>query len=160
VLRKRLEALPKGADSPLSKVTGTHLARWSIVSPLPYKDTETNIDSTSYLLFTSWFDGSTSAYTRALKAELGRVADEIWGNCVGYPLHPGSTDIGEFWTYLVRHSIKPHLAFGGYRESISEVLAALELRDQLKPMVVGESGMDTAALAHLRRDERKRGRFR
>jgi hypothetical protein len=156
-LRRRLEALPQGSDSPLGKVTATHMARWSIVSPLPYRDTDTSIDSTSYLLFTSWFEGNTSAYTRALRSELGEVADEIWGNCVGYPARG---DLGEFWTYLVRHSVKPHLAFGGYPDSISEVLAALELRDRLNPMMVGESGLDTAALANARRDELKRGGFR
>lgn len=149
-LRRRLEALPKGTDSPLGRVEGTHMARWSIVSPLPFKATEDTIDKTSYLLFTSWFEGNTSAYTRALRSELGEVADQIWGNCVGYP---GRGDLGEFWTYLVRHSIKPHLAFGGYPDSVSEVLAALELRDQLKPMLVKESGLDTVALAHARREE-------
>jgi hypothetical protein len=157
VLKRRLEALPEGAESPLARVTGTHMARWSIVSPLPYKDTEEKIDSTSYLLFTSWYEGDTSAYTRALRSQLDDLADELWGNCVAYP---GKSDLGEFWTYLIRHSIKPHLAFGGYPDSVSEVLAALELRDELDPMVVKQSGLDTVELERARRGASKKRRFR
>ena len=156
-LKRLLEALPEGAQSPLAEVTGTHMARWSIVSPLPYKGTEKMIDSTSYLLFTSWYEGSTSAYTRALRSQLGELADEIWGNCVAYP---GTSDLGEFWAYLIRHSVRPHLAFGGYQDSVSEVLAALELRDELASVVVKQSGLDTEALARARRGASKRRRFR
>ena len=57
-LRSVLESLNNLPASPLENVTGTHMARWSIVAPLPYKGTDRTIDKTSYLLFTSWYEGT------------------------------------------------------------------------------------------------------
>jgi hypothetical protein len=156
-LRRLLDDLPDGLDSPLGNVSGTHMARWSIVAPLPFKKSGKTVGSTSYLLFTSWFEGSTSAYTRALRSQLGKLADEIWGNCHGYP---DRSDLGAFWSYLIRHSMRPHLAFGGYPDSVSEVQAALQLQDQLTPTVVKQSGLNTVELERARRAERRRRRFR
>src|SRR5262249_4833478 len=72
-LRRTLTGLPEEA-SPLARVGHTHMARWSIVAPLPYKTRRRDhpINDTSYLLFTSWFDGGTHGYIRDLSTQLGQ----------------------------------------------------------------------------------------
>jgi hypothetical protein len=142
-LERLLRQLPIGLDSPLAKVKGTHMARWSIVSPLPPKDDDGPAGETAYLLFASWYDGKTPAYLSALRSGLADRTDEIWGRCVGYPEEGNE---GEFSEYLHRHSVKPHLAFHGYNESVTEVRAALEFRERLSAPVVTLSGLDSRAL--------------
>lgn len=155
-LEQLLEQLPKGLDSPLAEVTGTHMARWSIVSPLPPKDDpdddEPPVDAPAFLLFASWYDDDIEDYPRALKDCLGELADEIWGKCDGYPHEGTARDVSE---YLDRHSVKPHLAFHGYNESVTEVRAALELRDRLSACVEPLSGLDSGALEQSWLDKRK-----
>jgi hypothetical protein len=161
-LRKTLEALPSVKDSsPLARVPDTHMARWSVVDPLPYKKGKRAIDSTSYLLFTSWFDGDTAGYIRGLRSHLdrvenldnGNVADAVWGNCAGYP---GTGDLDQFRQYLMLHSIKPRLAFAGYPERMTEVRAAVRLGDLLSPHVADAARCSTVDLEEGWRKARKR----
>jgi hypothetical protein len=156
-LKDLLESLPTGDESPLAKLTGTHMARWSIVAPISFKRNDLKIDSTSYLLFTSWYAGDRPVYVREMRSHLGELADEIWNKCVAYP---GRRDLSQFSAYLTRHSIRPHLAFGGYPDSVTDVRASLELRDELAPVVKKESGSDTAALERAWRRARRRPLFR
>jgi hypothetical protein len=151
-LRAALEGLPKEWRSPLARVPGTHMARWSLVKPLPFKKTNRTIDSTWYLLFTSWFDGTTSAYVHTLRTTLPREADAIWGNCVGYPT---SADPLGFWNYLMDHMIVPRLQFAGYPQRMVDVRAALELKDMLTEPVAEAARQDSA---ELERGWRKRHR--
>lgn len=142
-----LKGLPTGMHSPLAGVPATHMARWSIVKPLPYKNRPNRtVDSNSYLLFTSWFDGDTSGYINALSTNLNEVADKIWGNCVAYP---GYDNRQEFWTYMTEHSIHPRLAFAGYHQTVTEVRAAIELHDLLEEPVADLAMLDTATLEKL-----------
>jgi hypothetical protein len=150
-----LKHLPTGLDSPLDKVPNTHMARWSIVAPLPYKNRpkrRPTINDTSYLLFTSWFDGDTYGYIRELGVRLGKVADDVWGNCVAYP---GSRDDRAFSDYMVEHSIRPLLAFGGYPQSVMEVRAADELHSLLENSVAEAAMLD---IVELEKRWRERGR--
>lgn len=148
-LKQRLCELNEG-ESPLARVRWTHLARWSVVAPLPLKATRRAVDSTWYLLFVSWFDGNQSSYIEALRGSLDELNDAIWGCCDGYR---GCRDPVLFRSFLLDHAIKPGLAFAGYQESVTEVRAALELRHRLAGPVVNASGLDSRALeeAFIRR---------
>jgi hypothetical protein len=150
-------ALPAGRLSPLAPVPDTHMARWSVVKPLPYKKGKRTIDSTYYLLFTSWFDGATAGYIRGLRSHLmsarGRnIANEIWSNCAGYP---GTDDLDEFLRYLMLHSVKPRLAFAGYPQRQAEVRAAVTLHANLAPHVAAAAHKTTQELADGYRHVRK-----
>lgn len=141
-------------QSPLARVTNTHMARWSLVEPLPYKNKGRPIDDVWYLLFTSWYGGHTSAYIQALQLALGDLADDIWSNCIGYP---GRRDIAEFERYLIRHRIKPHMTFGGYPDSVTEVRASLQLGRNLKHTVTKQAGLGNTTLEKAwRKDNRWR----
>ncbi len=149
-LEDLLKKLPIGLESPLASVSRTHMARWSIVAPLPYKRGRTHIDPTSYLLFASWFRGSAESYIRDLRDGLGALADDIWGNCTGYR---GRRDEDRFCSYLLEHSVKPRLEFAAYPQSVTNVRAGLELHTELTKPVTDASAMDSVALerAWLRR---------
>jgi hypothetical protein len=161
-LERTLQDLPARLDrSPLAPVPDTHMARWSVVAPLPYKKGKRKIDSTYYLLFSSWFDGETAGYVRGLRSHLmsvrdlgGRnIANEIWRNCAGYP---GTDDLDEFLRYLMLHSIKPRLAFAGYPQRQAQVRAAVELHDLLAPAVTAAAHKTTVALEEGYRHDRQR----
>jgi hypothetical protein len=153
-LNRVLRSLPKDVDSPLARVAGTHMARWTVVTPLPHKKAARPKDPTWYLLFTAWFDGDTDVYIRALRSGLRNRADEIWGKCADYP---GWRDLTAFGSYMERHSITPRLAFAGYSQRVRDIRAGLELRDRLAPTVIRESGMDSVALEHAWIDRRRAG---
>jgi len=155
-LRRVLEGLPKDVNSPLAQVAGTHMARWSVVCPLPHKKAKAT-DPTYFLLFTSWFDGSIDEYVSKLRTSLEKTADDIWGYCVGYPW---SKDPAKFAAYFAEHSITPRLAFTGYSENVTDVRASLELRRRLTRPVIQESTMDSIDLerAWLKQRGRHLGR--
>jgi hypothetical protein len=153
--------------SPLATVPDTHMARWAVVEPLPYKKGKRKIDSTYYLLFTSWFDGERAAYIRSMRSHLssvpprpevgvpplGNVADAVWGNCVGYP---GTKDPDAFSKYMMAHSIRPGLAFAGYPEGKTEVRAADALHSRLSPTVARYAMMSDTELQEKWREEHGR----
>ena len=137
-LRDDLASLPEGAESPLARVAGTHIARWSVVPCLHGKD-EHEIDATAYLLFTSWFDGPAEAYPEALLAGMAAEAHAIWRHCSGYP---GIWNALAFRRYLLDHRLTPGLALGGYPgATVDEVLSALELRESIAAFAVDSQGM-------------------
>jgi hypothetical protein len=143
-LERTLKRFDRGS-SPLARVRWTHMARWSVVKPLPYKGTLRHVDPTWYLLFVSWFDGTTSAYIEALREGLGEDADRIWSHCEGFQ---GSVNPALFEQYMVDHSLKPGLAFAGYRKWVSDVRAGLELRALVTPPVVRAARKNTSQLEH------------
>lgn len=87
-LARCLDSLGDGPSSPLSRVPGTHLARWVIIGDVVYEGAgQRRVDHLTQgrLLFSSNFDGGILPYLERLRAGLGDVADAIWGHCVGYP---------------------------------------------------------------------------
>jgi hypothetical protein len=138
-LEAELARLPPGAESPLARVPGTHFGRWLVV---PYLQDRRGrpADETSYLLFSSWFDGPVDAYLDTVRESMQSEADAIWGHCVGYP---GSDDPGAFAAYLFAHRIKPSYPFAAYREaSVEHVRHCLELRQRLIDFAVAHQGSE------------------
>jgi hypothetical protein len=142
-LKNTLDELNKLHESPFAGVRWTHLARWSVVKPLPYKGTGKAVDPTWYLLFVSWFDGHQSSYIDALREGLGELNDRIWGHCNGYR---GCADPDLYRGFLLDHAMHPGLAFAGYQERVTDVRAALELRHKLVRPVVEASELDSREL--------------
>jgi hypothetical protein len=142
-LEEELARLPHGTGSPLARVTGTHFARWVVVPYLQDRRGEP-LDDTSYLLFTSWFDGPAEAYLDVLMERMRSEADAIWAYCVGYP---GTGSAADFRAYLLAHRIEPSYPFVAYPGvTVGHILACLELRDQLAAFAVVAQGSEPAQL--------------
>jgi hypothetical protein len=121
--RPRLKKALKELAGPEARLPATtHFARWCVVKQLrmPAKFGE---DTTSYLLFSAWFDGDESDYASALYEQLGPDrAKAIWRNC-GF--RDDSADA--FADHLLRHKVRRNTGFAGYDGfRVAEVQSALE----------------------------------
>jgi hypothetical protein len=118
----------KGVPTPAGKIPTIHYARWLIVRPEQYlfydKDACDCFDKaaqkadpahvyTSWLFFTSNFDGDMKSYLRDFSVYLGDDVDRIWGNCAGYP-PGGSKEFDAFWAYARQHQLVTHAFYNAY----------------------------------------------
>jgi hypothetical protein len=130
----------RSADSPFARVPGTHFARWVVVTKLPYDGPRQKPDllRSTYLLFSACFDGADlGAYLERLRVGLGSVADEVWGQCVGYG---GESDLVR---YLTHNRIDPAVVFAEYpTATVAAVKDALALRSRLQRFVIGHQRLD------------------
>ena len=143
-LRNRLRSLPTGPRSPMTRVRGTHYARWTIVHlegrdgrPLPAEE------QPLFLLFSSEFDGEREPYVARLCRALGADAHEIWRHCTGYP---GSDDAALARFLLDRH-VEPGYSVVAYPDAgVDDVRAAFALRERLNDFLVRTWDLDSPAL--------------
>jgi hypothetical protein len=104
-LKTELERL---REEPPNLPGNTHFARWAVVDhlrPLPKHE----VDPTSYLLFSAWFNGTPGEYLPALHGCLGARAQNIWGHC--------GLDVGDpskFERQLRAYVVKPGSRFHAY----------------------------------------------
>jgi hypothetical protein len=130
-LEQYLDELPEqDADAPMSRVTGTHFARFALLGPDLTDLGQPSPDHPGcYLLFTSNYHGPKRRYYEALYTGTAPHADRIWGECVGYS---SVTDAATFRAWLDRHSYRTQYFVAGYPpRSVSAVRASLELRQDL-----------------------------
>lgn len=146
-LARCLDSLGDGPSSPLSRVPGTHLARWVIIGDVVYEGAgQRRVDHLTQgrLLFSSNFDGGILPYLERLRAGLGDVADAIWGHCVGYP---GHTDGEAFGAYLRAHQLDCSLFFAAYGErTVEDVTQSLATRRAVIDFALGAQGMASGEL--------------
>jgi hypothetical protein len=142
-----LNTLELGLASPLAKVPGTHLARWVVIGDVVYEGTSQRRPdhlSAGRLLFTSNFDGPLGPYLKGLCGGLGKVADEVWDHCVGYP---GHADADAFAAYMRAHQIENSLFFAAYGgHSVSEVKSSLGTRRRVIDFAMRAQQMAPAEL--------------
>jgi hypothetical protein len=110
----------RGYPTAVSRIPTIHFARWVILRPdhYLYYDSEkvkpcSERPFTSWLLFTSNFDGDMKAYLRDFSVFLGEEVDRIWGNCEGYP-EQGSKDFDSYWAYAKKHQITTQAFYNAY----------------------------------------------
>jgi hypothetical protein len=100
-------------DSPFKALPATHYARFVLMPPglinLGQPDPE-QLD-THYLLFTSNHDGSTASYIEAIRTEMPKAADEIWGCCARYP---GREPAAGFAKWFADHNFTTDYFVEGY----------------------------------------------
>jgi hypothetical protein len=145
-LAEYLDALGDGEASPLTRVPGTHLARWVVIGQVKQQTGQRRRDALKAprLLFTSNFDGSLDTYLEALRTGLAGDADAIWGNCTGYP---GHQDAAGFSAWIRAHQIEAALFFGAYGEqTVGEVHANVSKRTALIDFALDTRGLDAAVL--------------
>jgi hypothetical protein len=138
-LLHRLKGTPRGADSPLHLVEGTHLARFSVVDRLPG---EPPSDDTAYLLFSSWFDGEADYYIDRLYERREDLAP-VWEACFGYDrVH----DQKSFRRWILAHRIEVGFAFDDHELTVDEVQSRLQLRYEVGNFAVWAQGQDAETL--------------
>ncbi len=81
-------------------VDRTHFARWVLVDSFDPPPTMAR-DSTPYLIFSAWFDGSSDAFVESLHERLGGRALQIWRHC-GYR----GNDAASLRDFLEGHEVK------------------------------------------------------
>lgn len=141
-----LAALPKGPDSPLAALPGTHFARFVIVPDLVVRSGTATPDeaATRYLLFSACFDGKLDDYLWAICECIPETADEIWGACDRYP---GSADWNEFADWVEANRIRTNAFTGGYLDaSLEKVGEALRQREWLRDFALRARGKEPVEL--------------
>jgi hypothetical protein len=140
-----VDALPLGAESPLSRLPQLHLSRIQLFRELVYQgepQAPTTLKS-AYLVFTSSIDGPLDPYLDAI-AELVPEADGWWGHCAGYP---GREDRSAFRAWVRAHKVDTNLFASAYPNApVPEVREALELRERVVAFAAGAQGLDDATL--------------
>jgi hypothetical protein len=140
-LARYLDGLGSGLASPVSRVPGTHFARWVVMDDVVYEGPGQKRDhlKLARLLFTSNFDGPLDPYLEGLRAGLAGAADEIWSHCAGYP---GSQDDGAFASYMRAHQVESALFFSAYGEStVAEVKRSLAVRSAVIEFALRAQGL-------------------
>jgi hypothetical protein len=122
-----LAALPSGDGSPFARMASTHFARFVVVdrwttAPAGWRSARPPLQ---HLLFTSTSNSPPDEHVEELRVCLGPVADEVWGQCVGYP---GSASPRLFRRYLLHNRLRVSLAYRAYAATVGEVRAGLDLR--------------------------------
>lgn len=143
-LRTYLEALPRGAESPLARSARTHFARWVIIDRLPTESVpQPDRLRRNQLLFTSSFDGEERSYLEDLVRILAPEIPQVWGHCEGFP---GLSQPNALIEWLLAHRVPTSFFFAAYNTStVGDVRNALAAREQTIAFALRAQGMDPAA---------------
>jgi hypothetical protein len=105
---------------------------------------------TSWLLFTSNFDGDMKTYLGDFSVVLGEDVDRIWGNCEGYP-PGGARDFDAYWAYAKRYQLTTDAFSNAYPglsvPRIHQLAVFKELFDAFVARTRGPDGRSVAGLA-------------
>jgi hypothetical protein len=116
----------EGYPTPIHRVPTIHFARWLILRPQQYLYCDVKDgrlpggepirleDLTSWLLFTSNFDGDMKAYLRDFAVFLGDDVDRIWGHCEGYPPLGSQGDFDGYWAYAKKYQVTTQAFYNAY----------------------------------------------
>jgi hypothetical protein len=171
------QRIDQGVPTPIGHLPTIHFARWLILRPIQYLycdkgqlycDREANLRShqaptetdarkvkvdldtlTSWLLFTSNFDGDMKTYLRDFSVVLGEDVDRIWGNCEGYP-PGGARDFDAYWAYAKRYQLTTDAFSNAYPglsvPRIHQLAVFKELFDAFVARTRGPDGRSVAGL--------------
>ena len=137
-LRRYLESLGKGPESPLADLSETHFARWVIIPKLAYQGPPQRPDNlrSQQLLFSSTFDGPRDLYLARLCTVIPEHVDAIWENCAGYP-GPVAANAEGVRRYLVHNQLRTGLFFAPYPHvTVGQVRDCLKRRGRLLKFLV------------------------
>jgi hypothetical protein len=164
--------------TPIGHLPTIHFARWLILRPNQYLycdqhhlycDAEMNLRSgdgasvdagaqrvkvdlgtlTSWLFFTSNFDGDMKTYLRDFSVVLGDDVDRIWGNCEGYPAG-GSRDFDAYWAYAKQYQLTTDAFSNAYPGlSVPRIRQLAAFKDLFDAFVARTRGRDGRSVAGL-----------
>jgi hypothetical protein len=156
-IQDRIDA---GRPTPIGRIPAIHFARWLILRPehylhdpkQPCGPTPTQVDGrspSSWLFFTSNFDGDTKTYLRDFAVFLGDDVDRVWGNCEGYP-PGGARDFDEYWAYAKRYQLTTHAFYNAYPGlSVPRIYQLAAFKRLFDDFVAATRGPDGRSIADL-----------
>ena len=104
---------------------------------------------TSWLFFTSNFDGDMKTYLRDFSVVLGDDVDRIWGNCEGYP-PGGSRDFDAYWAYAKQYQLTTDAFSNAYPGlSVPRIRQLAAFKDLFDAFVARTRGPDGRSVAGL-----------
>jgi hypothetical protein len=104
---------------------------------------------TSWLFFTSNFDGDMKTYLRDFSVVLGDDVDRIWGNCQGYP-PGGSRDFDAYWAYAKQYQLTTDAFSNAYPGlSVPRIRQLAAFKDLFDAFVARTRGPDGRSVAGL-----------
>jgi hypothetical protein len=131
-------------------LTSTHSARWVIIGQVRSDTVAARRVRQPlrmrYLLFSSAFNSTPRDFFEELRIKLGPEVDGVWSHCVNYPGHRRRA---EFHSYLEHNSLPVGQRFVAHDASVSDVRAALILRQQHIEFACAAQHLD----AEMLRDE-------
>ena len=140
-LRETIEALPRGAESPLARLKQLHTSRLQIFDHLVYQGPPALRDElqSNYLVFTAAFDGALDPFLDAIIDHVGVDAGRWWRHCVGYP---ALADRAAFKGWVKRNQLHTSLfAVASPNESVANVLESLALREKVLAFAIAAQGL-------------------
>jgi hypothetical protein len=148
-LRAHLEAMSR-ETSTFAQLPRTHFGRWVILDQFVNEDDQPKQErlASSYLIFTSNFDGDLDSYLDELCSV---PADATWGRCAGCP-RPASGDALK--RYLLHNQIKTGLFYAAYGDAtVPQVVQALDQRERMIDFAVEAQGLEPDELQRRFRHE-------
>ena len=145
-VRAVIEGLPRGAESPLARLTMLHTSRLQIFDRLVYQGAPQKRDElkNAYLVFTAAFDGELDAFLDALAAMCPAEAESWWRHCVGYP---GLGDRAAFKRWIAHNQLHTSLfAVASHHRTVAQVQEALRQRERIVEFAIDAQTMDAESL--------------
>ena len=142
-----LDALGDGDASPLSRVPGTHIARWVVIDDVKsqgHGQRHHDKLSAQRLLFSSNFDGDLDVYLEGLRTGMAEDADAVWSHCRDYPGHGNA---GAFRAYMRAYQLEAALFFAAYGDqTVGQVKANVAQRRRLIDFAMAGQTLDAETL--------------
>jgi len=145
-IRRMLASFGTGGNSPLAKVSSTHLARITVIDDVFYEGHPSHEDhlKSKYLFFSTNFDGGLESYLDLLLEKIPGEVEKLWSHCVNFP---GVADRERFHAYFKKCQVANGIFFSDYNEhTVGEVLAALHLKQKFVQFLAAHQGKPPAEL--------------
>ena len=145
-VKRVIEGLGRGTDSPLARLTQLHTSRLQIFDRLVHQGEPQTVETlrNNYLVFTANFDGARDDFLDAIAARLPLDADSWWKHCVGYP---GMSDRAAFRRWIRHNQINTSLfAVASPNRTVADVMQSLALRERLLEFAISAQGLSAEEL--------------
>ena len=143
-IRVLLNPMPNGKDSPFARFSSTHLCRLLVMDDVFFEGHPAKLDHlrSSYLVFTSNFDGELDDYADAMREAMPGEIDKVWSHCTGYP---GLSDAKAWRDYIKRCQVTTTFFFADVNDgTLTNTLRALRLQADFAQFVIGHQGKPAA----------------
>ena len=145
-LRMYLGALKRDETGPFAKVTGTHMARLTVMNDVVFVGhpaIEEHLKS-QYLVFESNFDGDLDPYLRTMATQIPEHVDAVWSHCIGYP---GVKNVEAFLAYMKKCQVTTTFYFADVNnKTVEQTLRALQTQAAVATFIESNQGKSAAEI--------------